>query len=319
MSLYRGDIALGQELNFKYTTRDATGTPSTLSGGNLLKIFRDNSTSSFSQGLSLTTDFGGVVGLNNVRITTGSAGTVFLEGHDYMVVHHQGQISNITISGEVVGEFSVSNRFGGAVAYGLLQAVASTSQVSLPSTASTTNDIYTGALMVAATGPGMSQARFISDYTGATFSAQLDSAVGTALTSATTVVIYPGAPGIPTSVNSIAAGTYSGVTVGATANLTEILGSAAAAIRLNSHVSSLRTGRTVAGTLSANEMTTDVSQTTSGTFNGRVIVFIGGSMDRESTSINTVGGYLGFSNSSSRFYFDTLTAAPAAAQDFIIC
>lgn len=198
--MYKGDIAFGQIVNFKFTSRDSTGTPSLLSGATLV-IFRDNSTSEFSQGLSVTTNFDSVAGLNHVTVTTGSGSTVFLEGHDYDVVISGGQVSTVTVVGEVVGQFSVSNRYGGATAYGKLQAVASTSQVSLPSTATTDNDAYTGALMVTVPGgPGGSQARYISDYTGATYSAQLDSALGTAVTSATTVVVYPGAPA--TTVNA---------------------------------------------------------------------------------------------------------------------
>lgn len=320
---YQGDIAYGQVLNFKYTTRDATGTPSTLSGGNLLVIYRDNSTSDFSQGLSLTTDFDSVVGLNNVQVATASGSTVFLEGHDYQVVHRAGQISNITIAGEVVGEFSVSNRFGGALVYGLLSGVASTSNISLPSTASATSDIYNGALVVMQTGPGQHQARFISDYTGAGLFAQLDSALAVAVTSATTAVVYPGAPAVSASINSIAAGSYSGVTISGllsavSADVHQLVGSAPAMTRLLSHVSSILSGRAVAGTLSTTEMTTDISLTTSGTLNGRIIVFVGGGLNQESTSINTVGGHLGFSNSSARLYFQNITGAPASGQSFLV-
>lgn len=212
--MYRGDYAPGQVVNFKYTSRDSTGTPSTLSGANLLVIYRDNSTSEFSQGLSLTTDFDGVVGQNHVRVDTASGLSVLLPGHDYQVTHRFGQVSGVTVVGEVVGEFSISNRFGGALFAGLLQGVPSSSQVSLPSAASATNDLYNGGLLVSIEGPGNGQSRFISDYTGAGLFAQLDSATGTAFTSATTVVIYPGAPAIPVSVNSLVPGTYSGVTVG---------------------------------------------------------------------------------------------------------
>ena len=210
---YRGDFAFGQVLDIKFTSRNSLGVPSTLSGV-VLALGRANSTSSFSQGLSLVTDFGGIVGRNAARITTASSATQFLEGHDYELFVLAGQVSPLNVFGEVAAEFSINNRFGGALLYGPLSGVASTSNVSLPSGATTTNDIYNGALLVMSSGPGMQQARYISDYTGAGLFAQLDSALGTAVTSATTAVVYPGAPSVPGSINSIVPGTYSGVTVG---------------------------------------------------------------------------------------------------------
>lgn len=189
---YYGDFANGQIIDITFTSRDSTGTPSTLSGVKLA-LGMGASTSSFSQGLSLTTDFGGIVGRNHVTITSGT--TMYLDGQDYHLFALAGQVSPTTIVGETIARFSINNRFGGAVAYGKLQTVASTSQVSLPSTASTTNDIYNGAMVLMQVGPGQAQARYISDYTGATFSAQLDQALGTAVTSSTTVVVYPGVPG----------------------------------------------------------------------------------------------------------------------------
>ena len=210
---YLGDFAPNQQVDFLFTSRDSTGTPSTLSGP-VLSIYRDGNTTEFTTGLSLSTDFDARVGLNRCLIDTSALSTAYLEGHDFNVVFTAGQVSPTTVVGEVVGQFSLNNRWGGASLYGKLAAAGTLSTLSLPSLGTTTNDIYDGHVFVAISGAGMGQSRTISKYTGATASGQLDAALTTAVASTTTSALFPSPIAVAGSVNSIVPGTYSGVSVG---------------------------------------------------------------------------------------------------------
>lgn len=101
-------------------------------------------------------------------------------------------------------------------------------------------------------------------------------------------------------------------------NISTIRGSAPAAIRLLSHISSVVTGQVVAGSLSAAAFTTDVPSTVNSFYNGRLIIFTSGNLAGQATSINTSGGYIGFSNTSSLFNVATLTAAPSNGDNLIV-
>lgn len=116
----------------------------------------------------------------------------------------------------------------------------------------------------------------------------------------------------------ISGGTATGVTNRVTANVDRLNGVAAPILRLLSHISSVVTGVASAGSLAVNAMTSDVAETTNDHFNGRVIVFTTGVLLGQATSINTSGGYIGFSDGSSRFHFPALTEAPSANDEFVI-
>lgn len=95
-------------------------------------------------------------------------------------------------------------------------------------------------------------------------------------------------------------------------NISQVDGSRAHGLRLASHLSSIVTFKVVAGVLTSTQFTTDVPTTTSDFYNGRVMVFGSGALAGQATSINTSGGYIGFSNSSSKFNVAAMTGAPSA-------
>jgi hypothetical protein len=125
---------------------------------------------------------------------------------------------------------------------------------------------------------------------------------------------------------SIAAGTYSAVTIQGlssvqSADVQQILGSAPYALRLGSHLSSVVTGKVVAGVSLTTSFTADVSCTTNDNYNGRVLIFTDpgtSGLYGQATSINSVGGFVGFSNTSSLFNVAALTNAPPANSTFLI-
>lgn len=101
-------------------------------------------------------------------------------------------------------------------------------------------------------------------------------------------------------------------------NVSTISGSRPAGLRLLSHVSSVVTGQAVTGVLTTTQFTSDVPSTVNSFYNGRLIVFTTGNLAGQATSINTSGGYTGFSNTSSVFNVAALTAAPSNGDQFIV-
>lgn len=107
---YRGDIALGQTLDFKFTSRAfATGVPTTLAGSPVLSAYVGNSTTEITSGITLTVDFDGRTGTNNVRVVA-SSGNGFAAQTDVDIVITTGTVGGTSVVGEVVGSFSIENR-----------------------------------------------------------------------------------------------------------------------------------------------------------------------------------------------------------------
>lgn len=113
-------------------------------------------------------------------------------------------------------------------------------------------------------------------------------------------------------------GTVDTITNIVQSNVSQIRGRQFLAELLASHISSVVTGIASAGSLALNQMTSDVAEATNDHYNGRVIIFTTGVLAGQATSINTTGGYLGFSNGSSRFAFPALTDIPVAGDGFIV-
>jgi hypothetical protein len=112
---YKGDIALGSTLDFKFTTRRfSTGTPFALAGTPTLAAYPDNSTTEITAGITLTTDFDTRTGLNHVRIVASGANG-YAAGSNYDVVITAGTVDSVSVVGEVVGSFSIE-RTGAALA-----------------------------------------------------------------------------------------------------------------------------------------------------------------------------------------------------------
>lgn len=108
---YLGDYAEDYaDLNFKFTTRRfSTGAPHALSGGTI-SVYKSNDTTQSTAGVTLTADFDGVTGLNNVKIDL-SADAFYATGKDYQVIITAGTVDSVSVVGECVASFSIENRF----------------------------------------------------------------------------------------------------------------------------------------------------------------------------------------------------------------
>lgn len=107
---YHGDYAEDfADLNFKFTTHNRAGVPTTLSGSPVASVYKSNDTTQSVAGVTLTADFDSVAGLNNVKIDL-SADAFYETGKDYDVVITTGTVDSQSIAGYVVGSFSIENR-----------------------------------------------------------------------------------------------------------------------------------------------------------------------------------------------------------------
>jgi len=109
---YIGDYAEDYAtLNFKFTTVDATGVPVTLTGAPAsVAVYVANDLTPVTDGVTLTVDFDGRTGINNVLIDL-SASALYVTGKDYQVIITAGTIGGISAVNYVVGSFSIENRY----------------------------------------------------------------------------------------------------------------------------------------------------------------------------------------------------------------
>ena len=112
---YIGDYAEDYAtLNFKFSTHKADGTPIALAGTPAISVYKANGTTQSTAGVTLTTDFDSVTGLNNVLIDL-SADAFYAVANDYQVVITTGTVDSVSVVGTVLAHFSIENRFNETV------------------------------------------------------------------------------------------------------------------------------------------------------------------------------------------------------------
>ena len=112
---YLGDIALGDTVDFKFSTVGTTGAPTTLAGSPVISAYVGNSTTQITVGITLTVDFDAVTGMHNVRVVA-SAGNGFAAQTNVDLVITTGTVGGTSVVGYVVGSFSIENRSTQALA-----------------------------------------------------------------------------------------------------------------------------------------------------------------------------------------------------------
>jgi len=182
---YLGDIALEKTFDTKFCTVTTTGAPTVLAGTPVISAYLDNSTTQLTAGITLTVDFDGVVGLNNVRVVA-TAANGYASGVNYQLVITTGTVGGTSVVGYVVAEFSIQARsfLRPATADRTLivdaNGLADANMVKLgptgAGTAQTARDV--GASVLLSTGTGAGQL----DFTSGVVKANLAQILGTALT-----------------------------------------------------------------------------------------------------------------------------------------
>ncbi len=103
-----GDYDTSTVVYGKFSTYNpATGATFTLSGSPAIAVYKDASTTQSTSGVTLTTNFDSVTGLNHFAVDTSSDGTFYAAGSFFDVTLSAGTVNAIDISGAAVASFTL--------------------------------------------------------------------------------------------------------------------------------------------------------------------------------------------------------------------
>lgn len=103
-----GDFDTSAVIYGKFTTyRPSTGASHTLGGTPALSVYKDNSTTQSTSGVTLTADFDSVTGLNHFAIDTSADGTFYAAGSFFDIVITTGTVDSVSVTGSVVASFTL--------------------------------------------------------------------------------------------------------------------------------------------------------------------------------------------------------------------
>lgn len=102
-----GDFDASAVIYGKFVScRADTGAPATLTSG-ALSVYKDNSTTQSTTGVTFTGDFDSVTGLNHFTIDTSADGTFYAAGSFFDVVVTTGTVNSVSAVGSCVGAFTM--------------------------------------------------------------------------------------------------------------------------------------------------------------------------------------------------------------------
>jgi len=114
--MYLGDFPVGGVVDFNFTSRQfTTGQPFLLAGTPLVRVYKSSGTTEDDSGITLTTDFDSVTGLNHVTIDLSADGTFYAAGSECSIVLTAGTVDGVSVAGETLAHFSIE-RAGGVLA-----------------------------------------------------------------------------------------------------------------------------------------------------------------------------------------------------------
>jgi hypothetical protein len=182
-----GDYDASSVIYGKFTTyRPGSGATFTLGGTPALSVYKDNSTTQSTTGVTLSADFDSVTGLNHFTIDTSADGTFYAAGSNFDVVVTTGTVDGISVVGAAVASFTIrknsalkpatAGRTLVVDAAGLADANAVKLGPTGSGTAQTARDVGASVLLSAGSGTGQ------LDFTSGVVKANLAQILGTALT-----------------------------------------------------------------------------------------------------------------------------------------
>lgn len=311
------DYPLGQTLDKKFTTRAfATGIPTVLAGTPVIQIYEDNDLTQITAGITLTVDFDGVVGYNNVRIVaTGANG--FEAGKSYSVMISTGTVGGVSVVGEEVWAFSIERS-----PVNWANVTAPTTAVDLSGTDTQLVDTvttYTGD--TPQTGDNFAR---LGAPAGASVSADIaviegqTDDIGVAGAGLTAIDLPNQTMDIVGDITGNLSGSVGSVTAEVTADVTAISGDSVAADRLEAMMDGIIVAQVNDAAATTTAFAADgFTEATNDHFNGRLITFITGALTGQQTDIadyDAAGGPQG----SQEFTVTALTEAPANNDFFVI-
>lgn len=109
---YKGDVNPSAVLYF-YALFDTTAqVPSSTASISAVSVFKDNTATPSTAGITITTDINSVTGLLCVKVDTSADGVFYAAGHEFHVVITTGTVNSVSVVGTVLGSFSITNRSG---------------------------------------------------------------------------------------------------------------------------------------------------------------------------------------------------------------
>jgi len=109
MSKYIGDFSKNDTITFMFTTfRPSTGAPFLLAGTPVVSIYKDSNLTQDTAGVTLTTNYDGVTGLNFVSVSTSTA--FYVDGSSYECVITTGTVDSVSVVGSCVGRFTMRDQ-----------------------------------------------------------------------------------------------------------------------------------------------------------------------------------------------------------------
>ncbi len=170
-----GGDGAGGKVYRKFTSRDS-GVPFTLAGSPAISIYKDDSTTESTTGVTLTVDFDAKTGLNHVTVDTSADTTFYAAGHHYDLVITAGTVNGTSVVSECVGTFDLVTPSSSEVVRTNTAQAGSSTTITLDSGASSSDNLYQYDTINIVGGTGAGQARFIISYVGSTKVATVDSA-----------------------------------------------------------------------------------------------------------------------------------------------
>lgn len=270
-----GDFLLGTTIYVWFTSRNTTPVPTTLSGSPVVSVYKNTSTTESTTGVTLTADFDAKTGLNFVQINA-TSGNGYAVGDACAVVITTGTVGGNSVVGEVVATFSIEKSVAGYTTAGLSAVVTSITAFN-PS----------GFSSLAIDGSGRVTIGSIA-ANAITASAIAADAIGASELAADAVAEI--ADGVWDEARSghNTAGTY---------------GESNFAI-VNAAAQT--------GTLSTTQMTTTLTEATTGHYIGRTIVWVSGALTGQASNVTAYDG------STKMLTYSTTTDAPANGDRFVL-
>lgn len=107
MPVYLGDFAFNQTIDFKWNTADSNGASITRATNGTISVYKNNSVTQTTTGVTDTEDFDTLTGVHHCRIVTTDA--FYVANEDYQVVLSAATIDGQTVNA-VIAHFSIENR-----------------------------------------------------------------------------------------------------------------------------------------------------------------------------------------------------------------
>jgi hypothetical protein len=186
MSKYLGDFSAGDVIDFKFTTyRPSTGAPFTLAGTPVVSVYKDNSVTESTAGVTLSVDFDSRTGMHNVNITTVTDGAFYANGGEFECVITAGTVDSVSVVGSCIGRFTLGAT--AANVYNALLASYTTAntfgaRLVRSATSSTTNEVIMNASNHIAANVHQMQANVVTAASIATDAIDADALASNAVT-----------------------------------------------------------------------------------------------------------------------------------------